>query len=441
MHITLRIHKKKKGPTRLVFLVFFILILSLYFVLNFLPKETQASKHVKIESENPPNTDRVLPPLIVNKEVISKGKTLSDILAKYDFSPADIHNLREDIKPVYDLAKLRAGRELRLFAFENGHIISMEYDINKENYLYIELGNEENFAELRRWPYETKTKLIWGVIEDYLIATILDQGENATLAITLEEIFSWDVDFRMDLQPGDEFKIIFEKKYINGEFSGYGNILAAEFTNQGKTYEAFRFTYSDSQKSDYFNYGGASLRKEFLKSPLKSARITSRFSLRRFHPVRRVYRPHYGVDYGAPVGTRVYATGDGVITFAGWSGASGRMLRIRHAKGYQTMYLHLRRFAPGIKKGVRVESGQYIAQVGASGEVNGPHLDYRIKHYNKYINPLAARFDPVEPLRPESMTEFQTQADYYRLAFDAPLLVYATFTYSLPRAVLTEIAD
>jgi len=129
------------------------------------------------------------------------------------------------------------------------------------------------------------------------------------------------------------------------------------------------------------------------------------------------------------------------VTAAGWSGASGRMIRIRHNKGYETMYLHLRRYAPGIKKGVRVAGGQYIGQVGASGAVSGPHLDYRIRHHGKYINPLAARFDPVEPLRTEFMNDFQAQADYYRLAFDAPLMLFAKFTLRFPPPRLVELGD
>jgi murein DD-endopeptidase MepM/ murein hydrolase activator NlpD len=439
MMINIRIHSERRAPSRMVFLLVLCISFALYFFLNFLPKTAPVA--IAADTLSQPEVAYTLPPLEEHREEVSRGKTLSDILEGYQFSPAEVHKLRNEVKPIYDLAKIRAGQEFRFFTFQDGSVLYFEYDIDRDRYLHIEHRAESYYAEIRHFPFETVTKLIWGQIEDFPLNTLQRQGESAPLGIALEEIFAWDVDFRTDIQPGDTFKIVFEKKYKNGEFAGYGRVLAAEFANKGRVFQAFRFTYPDTDKTDYYNYEGASLRKEFLKSPLKSPRITSRFSSSRLHPVWKTYRPHYGVDYGAPVGTRVYATGDGVVTAAGWSGASGRMIRIRHNKGYETMYLHLRRFAPGIKRGARVTGGQYIAQVGASGAVSGPHLDYRIKHHGKYINPLAARFDPVEPLRTEFLDDFQKKAAYYSLAFDAPLVLFAkfTYTYSPPRPV--ELGD
>ncbi len=439
MRINIRIHSQRKTPNRLVFLMVLLLSFIFYFILNFVPKAAPPTASAAVIPEL--EVSYTLPPLKEHREMVTKGKTLSDILQNYEFSPAEIHKLRTEIKPIYDLARIKAGQEFRVFAFQDGSVVYFEYDIDRDRYLHVEKNAESYHAEIKRFPFETVVKLLWGQIENFPLHTLQQQGESAPLGIALEEIFAWDVDFRTDIQPGDTFKVIFEKKYKNGEFSSYGRILAAEFVNHGHVYQAFRYTYSDSEKTDYFSYEGASLRKEFLKSPLKSPRITSRFSSSRLHPVWKTYRPHYGVDYGAPVGTRVYSTGDGVVTAAGWSGASGRMIRVRHNKGYETMYLHLRRFAPGIKKGVRVASGQYIGQVGASGAVSGPHLDYRIRQHGKYINPLAARFDPVEPLRGEFQDDFRSKADYYRLVFDAPLMLFARFTYSFSPPRLVEIGD
>ncbi len=426
MHINIRIRNHTRPPSRLVFLIFFLLALLLYFVLNFLPKESFSVVGPETEQTN---LSRVkLPPLHEHKETILQGSSLSDILEEHQFTASQIHRMREDVKPVYVLAKIKAGQELRFYSFENGAIVSVEYDLDRMRFLHIQKLGQAYSAEIRKRALVIQEKLIWGVIENFPINALARQGETAPLAILMEEIFAWDVDFRTEIQPGDSFKILFEKKFVEGKFSGYGRILAAEFVNRGHAFQAFRFVYPDTEKIDYFDYDGKSLRKEFLKTPLKAPRITSRFSSSRLHPVWKIYRPHYGVDYGAPVGTRVYATGDGVVTFAGWSGESGRMIRIRHNKGYETMYLHLRRFASGIKKGARVQMNQYIAQVGASGTVSGPHLDYRIKHHGKYINPLAARFDPVEPLRAEFSEEFQAQAQYYRVVFDAPWIVYSALT-------------
>ncbi len=439
MQINIHIRHRPHRPNRLVFLIFFLLALFLYFVLNFLPKESYSE--VLPETQQTQQSAYQLPPLHIHKQIIRQGYSLSDILEEHQFTASQIHRMREDVKAVYDLARIKAGQELRFFSFENGAIVSLEYDIDPMRYLSIQKQDQTYTAEIRERASEIREKLIWGVIEDFPINALSRQGEDAPLAILLEEIFAWDVDFRTEIQPGDSFKILFEKKYVEGNFSGYGRILAAEFVNRGRPFQAFRFTYPDNEKIDYFDYDGKSLRKEFLKTPLKAPRVTSRFSSNRLHPVWKTYRPHYGVDYGAPVGTPVYATGDGVVTYAGWSGESGRMIRIRHNKGYETMYLHLRRFASGIKKGARVQMNQYIAQVGASGAVSGPHLDYRIKHHGKYINPLAARFDPVEPLREEFREEFLVRAEYYRVAFDAPWIVYSALARTSLFTHQVEIGD
>jgi murein DD-endopeptidase MepM/ murein hydrolase activator NlpD len=332
---------------------------------------------------------------------------------------------------VYDLAKVRAGNELKIFTSPEDEVVSIEYPLNAEDYLCLEKNGGSYTAEIKKIPYVIRTEMIWGIIDDNPINAISKENEGGQLAILLEEIFAWDIDFYADIRRGDSFKIIFEKKYLEDEFVGYGHIIAAEFTNQGEQYRAFRFTYPGSDKSDYFDYEGNSLRKEFLKSPISGARITSRFTHSRLHPVRKVWRPHYGVDYAAPVGTPVRATADGSVSYVGRDGANGRMVRIRHKNGYETYYLHLRRYGKGIKRGAEVASGQIIGYVGASGEVTGPHLDYRIKHRGRYINPLAYRFRPVEPLRKEYLESFQNDAEQYLISFDAPQIIVASVSSSV----------
>jgi murein DD-endopeptidase MepM/ murein hydrolase activator NlpD len=416
--------KREMGPIPL--LVFIIIAFAIFLTLCFLPKDkVQAEER---NNELPPQNDieESPPPLNETKETIKRGETLSDILSRYGFSPAEIHKLRTEVKPVYDLAKIKEGREIRLYTSQQDTITSIEYDINSDNYLHIEKIGGAYEATEKKVPYETEIHMIWGTINDNLPNAITKEGEKGALAYELAEIFAWDVDFYIDLRKGDSFKILFEKKYLKDKFVGYGAVLAAEFTNQGDTFQAYRFTYPDTKETDYFNGEGESLRKEFLKSPFKyTPRITSRFSYSRLHPVRKVYRPHYGVDYAARVGTPVHATADGTVIFAGWNGASGRMIRIRHKNNYETMYLHLRRCY--VKKGDKVKAEDRIGEVGASGEVTGPHLDYRIKYAGKYINPLAHRFKPVKPLRTEFFPNFKLLAQNYNLYFEAPLIIFSSF--------------
>lgn len=435
MKISLQIHKRRKPPSHLSLLLFIILSFIIFLILSFIPKEKAPIEEKK---DNPqPKISNAPPPLKEEKEIIQKGKTLSDILSKHNFSPAEIHKLRQEVKSVYDLSKIKAGHKIKISTSLDGSLHSIDYDIDNEEYLHIQKQEETYKAKIEKIPYEIKTRLIWGIIEDNLVSALARENENVALAISLEDLFAWDIDFYADLRTGDSFKIIFEKKFLEGEFVAYRNILTAEFTNQGKTFQAFRYTYPDTGETDYFDLNGGSLRKEFLKSAIGSARITSRFSYSRLHPIRKVYRPHYGVDYAAQVGTPVQVTADGTVTFAGWNGASGRMVRVRHKNAYETMYLHLRRIT--VKKGAKVTSGDIIGQVGSSGESTGPHLDYRIKQRGKYINPLAVRFEPMKPLRTEYLEDFRKEAGKSLLYLDAPLILFSSFSHPMrPCSFFTE---
>ena len=418
MVVLVKIQTKKSETDRISLFFFTILCLAFVLILSFQTPKNPPIQEMRVLPKVEPSEET--PPLKERKEIIKTGETISDILSRYDFAPKDIHQLREDIKPVYDLAKIKAGQRLKIFSFQTGEVASMEYCIDRERYLTIRKSEGIYSAEINTIPYVLETEMMLGTIDDNLVNAISRKSEGPQLAILLEDIFAWDIDFYADIRQGDSFKIIYEKKYLEGEFAGFGNILAAEFTNQNETYRAFYYIYPDTQKSDYFDFEGKSLRKEFLKSPISGARITSRFSHNRLHPVRKVWRPHYGVDYAAPIGTPVRATAEGTVTFADREGASGQMIRIRHKNGYETMYLHLRQFAQGIRRGVTVQSSQVIGYVGASGEATGPHLDYRIKNRGSYLNPLSARFRPVEPLRPEFLQDFQRAAGRFLFALSAP---------------------
>lgn len=425
--LRIRIRRPKTAFRRIFrFIPVFVLLAAAVLSGAFLIRSTKRPAALP-DSWPPIPAEEAAAPLREQRETIGRGRTLAAILQDRGFSAADVHRIREASRPAYDLSKIRMGHELRLF-FTEKDWDSLEYDIDGKTYLVVSNAGDDIAAEIREFPFEMHPAVVWGEIRDSLILAVNRAGESDILALSLaEDIFGWDIDFHTDIQPGDTFRILFEKRSLDGDFTGYGNILAAEFTNRGKTIRAFRFTDPESGKADYYDANGNSLRREFLRTPIKFARITSRFSPSRLHPIRKIYRPHYGVDYAAPVGTPVQATGDGTVVFAGWSGAAGRMIRIRHKNGYETSYLHLRGYAQGIRQGVRVQAGQTIGYVGSSGESTGPHLDYRISHYRRFINPLSRRFEPASPLREELREDFLREASrlLYVLNIPAPAIFSA----------------
>jgi len=349
--------------------------------------------------------------------------TLADLLKRRGFTDRGVHDLREAVKPVYDLGRIRAGQEMRLTSLAGGPWKRLEYDIDETRYLVVRNEADGLKAVIEMVPFEVRPGFVQGVIEDSLIAALNKAGEEDQLALDLvDRCFGWDVDFNTDLRKGDSFRVFVEKKYLDGQFAGYRDILAAEFVNDGNVFQAFRFTYPDTKASDYFDEDGGSRRKDFLRSPIKfmTPRITSRFASSRLHPIYKIYRPHYGVDYAAPVGTPVQATADGEVTFAGRDGAAGNTVKLRHKNRYETMYLHLSGFGRGVRKGAQVKGGDVVGYVGSSGDSTGPHLDYRIYHYGSPVNPLGHKFKPADPLRKEFLELYKKEVERLRLTLRLP---------------------
>jgi murein DD-endopeptidase MepM/ murein hydrolase activator NlpD len=367
------------------------------------------------------------PVLIEHKEIIHKRQTLAQILTRFDFSGAEIEKLKADVRGVYDPGRITAGHELRLYVDANLRTERLEYDIDEDTYLSLRRVPNGFAAEVKRFPYEIRPALVWGTIEDTPIAAFNKAGEADSLAMDFAEIFAWDVDFYLDPRRGDQFALIVQKKYLADRFVSYGEILAAEYVNAGKLFRAVRYAYPDTGKSDYFDAEGGSMRKEFMKSPLKYARVTSRFTASRFHPILKVYTTHYGVDLAAALGTPVKATAPGTVIFAAWDDGAGNLVQIRHKGGYETMYMHLSRFAEGIRSGAAVEGGQVIGYVGETGEATGPHLDYRITFHGQYINPLGYRFKSADPVRPEYLPDFKEKSRALLEFLSLPLLEMRCF--------------
>lgn len=384
------------------------------------------------ETESPQIAAAPPAPVLTTEEaVIERGQSLAKILSRRGFTNQEIDRLRTQVKaqakPPVDLGKIVAGRTLRFRTDAAGVVQVLEYLLDDEGFLRISRDGPGFKAERIAYAFETRLAHISGTIEDNPINTVTEGGESAALALAMTDLFAWDIDFYTELRRGDSFRMVVEKRYLDGKFADYGKIIAARFICQGKCFEAFRYEISDpakpgAMKADYYDREGKSVRKEFLRSPLPYARITSRFSLSRLHPIRKVYRAHYGVDYAAARGTPVQATGDGVVIAAGSNGAAGNMVHIRHANNYETMYLHLSRVY--VKRGDRVTGGKTIVgQVGSTGESTGPHLDYRIKQGGSYVNPMAWKFQPQSPLPAQYKVGFGTKVSAYDFLLDAPLKI------------------
>jgi murein DD-endopeptidase MepM/ murein hydrolase activator NlpD len=353
--------------------------------------------------------------------VVPRHATLEALLLGHDLPLELVQAVVDAVRLVFNPRELRAERPYRLVRSLDGFLREFEYEIDADRFLRVVSRDQAQPTSLEAavLPIEKDTTVvaIRGSIDadhSSLIAAMDETGENVQLAIGLAEIFSGQIDFNSDLQPGDWFEVLFEKSTREGQFAGYGPVLGARFSNDGTLFQAFRWTNPDTSKSGYYDENGRSLKRFFLRSPLRfEPRVTSGFSRRRFHPVHRTYRAHLGVDYGAPRGSPVVAVASGVVVSAGWAGGGGNQVRIRHASGYESYYLHLSSFARGIRAGARVDQGQVIGRVGATGTATGPHLDYRLRRNGLFVNPLAEhrRLPPGDPIPAAHLAAFSGTRD------------------------------
>ena len=335
---------------------------------------------------------------------IKKGETLFDIFKKYKLDFVELFHLKEASANIHHLENVYPGQPYKIILDDNSRIKKFTYWIDDDSILNITRTEAGYCALKKNIEYEKRIFYVGGIIEDNLIVSMEEGKENLMLALQLSDILAWDIDFSTDLRNGDIFKVVVESCYLNNEFKKYGNILAVEFINNGQTYHAYRFEHDG--EADYYDDEGKSLRRSFLKAPLSFRRISSRFSKRRYHPILKIFRPHLGVDYAAPTGTPVSSVGDGTIKFAGYKGQNGKIVIIRHPNGYKTYYGHLSRIKSGIKSGVKVKQGQLIGYVGMTGLATGPHLDYRIKKHNRFVNPLTLELPRGKSIPKKAMADF-----------------------------------
>jgi len=255
----------------------------------------------------------------------------------------------------------------------------------------------------------------YGTIQSSLWNTMVEQETDPNLANELSEIYAWTIDF-FGIQEGDNYKVLYEELYVDDQYIGLGRVIAASIRHYDKDYYAYNFLQDTVW--DFFDEEGGSMRRTFLKSPLRYKRISSRYSHSRYHPILKIRRPHRGVDYAAALGTPVHAIGEGVVTFAGWKGQGGRTVKIKHNGTYSTAYLHLNGYGEGIKKGVHVKQGQVIGYVGKSGLATGPHLDFRFYRNGQPIDPLKVESPPAKPVDSIYMDDYFIYRDSLRLLLD-----------------------
>jgi murein DD-endopeptidase MepM/ murein hydrolase activator NlpD len=336
---------------------------------------------------------------------IKRNGFLSEILLKHGVSMQEIDQALKNSRSVFDVRKIRSGNNYILFCDRDSMARAryMVYEHDPTTCYVFSFNDSLNITPFRK-EVKSVIKYSSGTIETSLWYAVKNGGLPPALTNDLSEIFAWTVDF-FGLQKGDNFKVIYEEFFIDGKSYGTGRIYGAQFNRTGSSITAIPFI-QDGRES-FFDVDGNSLRKAFLKAPLQFSRISSHFSSARMHPILRIVRPHYGVDYAAPVGTPVRSIGDGRITSATNEGGSGRMVRIQHNSVYATAYLHLSRFGDGVYPGAMVKQGDIIGYVGTSGLSTGPHLDFRFFKNGSPVDPLKVDAPPVEPVSEENKFKFE----------------------------------
>lgn len=377
---------------------------------DYLEKDNWIAKELKDPEEMPPYEAGVQDEIQeeIREIALKRGDGLEEAIRRGGLSPQQAQEIVEAIRPILDPRKLREGTKLLVTLDESdGSVKLVQCPLDIQSTILLERQDGKLRARKEVQPTEVRQRVVSGTIQSSLFDAMGKAGLPPSMAVTLASIFEYDVDFHLDIRRGDRFDILLEEKWIGNTRVGYGRILAAKLWTRGRTFWAFRFAGKATQEG-YFDMEGKSLRKSFLRSPLKFTRITSGFSHARFHPILETYRPHLGVDYAAPSGTPVRAVADGKVLEAGWNGGFGNQVKIQHGQSYVSMYGHLSRFASGIRPGVTVRQGQVIGYVGATGLATGPHLDFRLMKGNNFINPLKVNYVNGEPVNPKEMASFRS---------------------------------
>ena len=341
---------------------------------------------------------------------IKKNEFLANILLPYGINYVTIDALAKKSAAIFDVRKMAAGKNYTILASKDS-VVKAQYFIYQPNaveYIVYDLRDSIVIYKGEK-EVEIREEEVSGIINSSLYVTLQEAKVSPYLAVELSEIFAWSIDFYR-IQKGDWFKAVYEQKYIDGERIGIGEVLAVEFNHFSKSFYGFYF--DQDGKDDYFDEEANSLRKAFLKSPLKFSRLSSRFTMRRFHPVQKRWKAHLGTDYAAPSGTPIMSTGDGVVTKASYTKGNGKYVKIKHNSVYSTQYLHMSR--RNVKTGQHVRQGDVIGYVGSTGLATGPHVCYRFWKNGKQVDHLRQDFPSAEPIKKEFAALYQKQMEQYK---------------------------
>jgi len=340
---------------------------------------------------------------------IQRNENLSDILNDHGVSYQSIFTLVENAKGIFDVRKIRRGNNYYLFNTKDSiaDLVYMVYEKSKVEYVVFSI------VDLKVWKGKKEVKRVLDTVSATITSSmwmaLYEQGQNPALAGELSDIYSWTIDF-FGIQKGDYFKVYFEHLVVDDDTIGIGQIYAANFNHANDNYQAYYFV--QDSVGEFFDEEGGSLRKTFLKAPLRYKRISSRFSNNRYHPVLKRYRPHHGIDYAAATGTPVYTIGDGKVIKKGYQRrGGGNYVKIKHNSTYTTVYMHLNGFAKGLHTGQRLKQGDLIGYVGATGLATGPHLDFRVFKNGTAINPLKMKSTPAKPVDTVNIISFKKLTD------------------------------
>lgn len=348
---------------------------------------------------------------LVAEERIRRGDTLVGLLDRMGVNTVGLAAFLGQDKIAKNLVNLRAGRVLTVQQTAEGELQWLRYksgiDEDSQESILIQKVNGQFVSKLESVNFEKQIVFRSGRIESSLFAAADKAGLPDSVAIQLTEIFGSDIDFHRELRRGDEFRVVYEDMMLEGRSARSGRVLAVEFVNNNKPYKAYWFAPNGNRNAGYYNEDGRSLRKSFLRSPLAFSRISSGFTPRRFHPIQQRWKAHNGVDYAAPTGTPIMATASGTVKFSGWQNGYGNFVEIQHHSGYSTAYAHLSRFASGVRVGQKVQQGDVIGYVGATGWATGPHLHYEFRVNRVPKDPLSVNVAQSEPLDRVSFSEFK----------------------------------